>query len=214
MPITAIEKQARKRRANVFLDGRFVVALSIEVIGEAGLRVGDDLPPQRLEALHRADLRQSALRSALRLLSYRPRSEAEVRSRLAGKGLPPAVVEETMGRLLELGLVNDAEFARYWVETRDQASPRGRRLLSQELRLKGIDQETTRLAVMPVAEEDAAYRAARRRATHLKGVEWPVFRRRLGEFLLRRGFGYEVLGRTVDRLWQEVNGSATRQEAE
>jgi regulatory protein len=208
MRITAIEKQGRRRRANIYVDDRFALALSLEVIAEAGLRVGDELEEGSIEALRRADLRQAALNSALRLLSYRPRSEAEVRSRLARKGLPSAVVEETVRRLHHLRLLDDAEFAHYWVETRDRTSPRGRRLLAQELRFKGISGETAQAAIAPLAEEAAAYRAARRRAQRLlKESDLPTFRRRLGQFLLRRGFDFEAARAAVDRLWREVSPS-------
>jgi len=200
MHITAIERQKRRRRANVYLDGHFALALSLEVIADAGLRVGDDLSRERLEALRQADARQGALDAALHLLSYRPRSQAEIRSRLTKRGLPPAIVEATLERLTSLGLLDDAQFARYWVETRDQTSPRGRRLLAQELRLKGIERGWIQLA-----EEDAAYRAAQRRAQRLKGSDYATFRRKLGHFLLRRGFDFEAVQATVHRLWQEVS---------
>lgn len=203
MRITAIEKQERRRRANLFLDGRFALALGLEVIAQFGLRVGDELTAEGIEGLRQADVRQRALNSALRLLSYRPRSQAEMRQRLAQKGLPPAVIDDTIQRLQELGLLDDSGFARYWVESRDQASPRGRRLLAQELRLKGIERETIQEAVAPVDEGEAAYRAARRRAQRLQGIDYPTFRRKLGDFLLRRGFDFPLVGSTIQRLWRE-----------
>jgi regulatory protein len=203
MQITAIEKQRRRRRANVYLDGRFTFSLSLGLLTEAGLHEGDALTPQQVDSLRQADVRHQAHEAALRLLAYRPRSEAEIRQRLARRGLPPQVVQETIARLRDQGLLSDAAFARFWVETRDQTSPRGRRLLWQELSAKGIERETIRQAIAPVAEEDAALRAAQKKARHLQGQDYPVFRRRLGDFLLRRGFPYPTVRTIVERLWLE-----------
>ncbi|MBI1885114.1 MAG: RecX family transcriptional regulator [Chloroflexi bacterium] len=203
MRITTIEKQQRRRRANVFVDGRFTLALSLEVIADAGLRVGDEVTPDRLEALRDADARQQALNSALRLLSYRPRSEAELRLRLARKGAAAALVDETLARLRSLGLLDDGAFARYWVESRQQLSPRGRRLLWRELTAKGVDRETVQEAVASLDDAEAAYRAGEKRARTLKALEFPEFRRRLGDFLIRRGFDYDVVAEVTARLWRE-----------
>ncbi len=205
MRITAIERQPRRRRANVFVDGRFVLALSLEVLAQAGLRAGDELDTPGLEHLREQEARHDALTAALRLLSYRPRSEAELRQRLARRGAAPPVVDETIERLGELGLLNDAAFARSWVESRDRASPRSRRLLAWELRAKGVDRPAVGEAVAAVDDDDAAYRAGARRARALAALPHEEFHRRLSGFLLRRGFRYETTRSTVARLWREVS---------
>ncbi|MGQ9572921.1 MAG: regulatory protein RecX [Dehalococcoidia bacterium] len=205
MQITAIERQRRRQRANVYLDGRYAFSLSLELIAQAGLHEGDALSPQQVYSLRQADLSHQAQEVALRLLAYRPRSEAEIRQRLARRRLPRKVVQETIDRLHEQGLLDDAAFARFWVEVRDQSSPRGGRLLRQELSAKGIDREVAREAIAEIAEEDAALRAAQKKVRHLQGLEYPLFRRRLGDFLLRRGFSYIITHTTVERLWRETH---------
>jgi regulatory protein len=210
MQITAIEKQRRRQRANVYLDGRYALSLSLELVAQAGLHEGDALSPQQVDSLRQADVRHQAQEAALRLLAYRPRSESEMRQRLARRGLPEEVVQETIARLREQGLLSDAAFARFWVETRDQNSPRGRRLLWRELSAKGIEREIARQAIAAVAEEDAALRAAQKKARHLQGQNYPLFRRRLGDFLLRRGFPYPIVRTTVERLWREGQQGSER----
>jgi len=203
MLITAIAKQKRRPRVDVFVDGRLALSLSVALVVQAGLKHGDIVTAERLEALRQADERQQAHEAALRLLAYRPRSEAEVRSRLARRGLPPGVVQETMERLREQGLLDDEAFARYWVDTRQQSSPRGRRLLRRELLAKGIAVETAAEAVATVAEEEIARRAAEKKANSLRNLDYPAFRRHLGQFLLRRGFPYETARVLVEELWRE-----------
>ncbi len=204
MRVTAIEKQRRKNRLNLFLDGRFALGLSTDVAAQVSLRVGDEVDGDRLRALREAEARADAMSAALRLLSYRPRSETELRQRLARRGAPPALIDSTIQRLRELGLVDDAAFARSWVESRERASPRGQRLLRQELRAKGVNSDASRDVVEGVDETEAALRASARRAASLSGLPQAEFRRRLGDFLRRRGFDYETIRLMVERRWREL----------
>jgi regulatory protein len=203
MRITAIERQKRRPRANIFLDGRLALSLTLTLVAQAGLRRGDAGTAGRLEALRRADERQQALDAALRLLAYRPRSEAELRARLGRRGLPPGAIEEAMNHLLERGLLDDEAFARYWVEARQQSSPRSQRLLRRELLVKGIAVDTAREALAATNEDEAAHRAAEKKARSLRNLDYSTFRRRLGQFLLRRGFPYDTARALIDELWRE-----------
>jgi len=202
--ITSVERQPRRRRANVFVDGEFVMAVGLEVAAERDVRPGRSISQDELSSLAEADERRTAVDAALRLISYRPRSERELRQRLARKGIRPAVREETLGRLREMGYLDDAAFARFWVETKQAASPRSKRLLAVELRQKGIERETAEEATGELSDEDAAYEAATRRLRSLGGLAYGAFRERLGAFLTRRGFAYEVARKTVDRCWAEL----------
>src|ERR687888_386230 len=204
--ITALEPQERRggKRVNVFLDGRYAFSLDAEVA--LGLRVGEEVTDTAAAALLERDQLQTALDAALTFLGHRPRSEQEIRRRLARKTLPPTIVERVLARLREYGLVNDEAFARYWVEQRQTFRPRGARLLKAELRQRGVP---TDLAA-EVAEETEvsadkdAYRAAQKKAYQLASLDERTFRTRLAQFLARRGFDWDTIAPTVERLWQEV----------
>lgn len=206
MRVTAIQKQRREGRINLYLDGRFALGLTLEAIAAAGLRVGDEINDDALRSLRRDTAGADALAAAMRLLSYRPRSEVELRQRLARRGAPADLVDGVISRLRKLGLVDDTAFARTWVESRSRLSPRSRRLLRRELQGKGIDGEAAREALGPLDDEDAALRAGERRAAVMRELPYPEFRRRLGEFLRRRGFDAATVRRTVERLRQDGSG--------
>jgi regulatory protein len=87
------------------------------------------------------------LGAAARFLEARSRSVAEVRRRLTSAGYRPELVDGAIGRLAELGVLDDEVFARTWVESRDRARPRGERAIREELRLKGIDRPTIDLVL-------------------------------------------------------------------
>jgi regulatory protein len=79
------------------------------------------------------------LEAAARFLEARARSIGEVRRRLSSAGYRSELIEDAIVRLTELGMLDDAAFARAWLESRDRARPRGERALSEELRIRGVD---------------------------------------------------------------------------
>ena len=147
----------------------------------------------------------AAFAAALYFLSYRPRSEHEVRRRLA-RNYPAPVIERVMASLQQYGYLDDAAFAQLWRRAREQRRPRGVRALQQELRQFGVAKEVIAEALEGYDSEGNAYRAALKPARRLaaKGESPELFRRRLSAHLLRRGFEYSVVSGTVNRLWQEL----------
>src|SRR5436190_4663476 len=192
--ITAVEVQARRggRRANVFVDGRYAFSLSTQLAAER-LHVGDAIDATAADLLLNEDQRLRAYDAALRFLGPRPRSEREIRDRLARHELDVQVVDRVIERLRHLQLVDDAAFAAYWVEQRATHRPRGARLLKQELRQKGISQDVLAEALPSEDDDEGAYRAAQRKATSLRALDERTFKQRLGAFLQRRGYGYETV---------------------
>jgi len=202
--VTALRTGRRQgKRVNVFLDGKFAFSLEAEVAVKQGLQVGQELSEGDIEALTKADLRHRCLNAALLYLSYRPRSEAELRQRLHRRGFDGDNVEAALTKLREQGLVDDLAFAQFWKDNREAFRPRSRWLTKLELRQKGVADNIIDQVVANVDEEDSAYRAAVSRARSLPRSDYQNFRRRLGQYLKRRGFSYQVITQTVERVWQE-----------
>lgn len=211
--VTALKYQKKNRqRVNVFLDGQYAFGLQASIA--IGLRVGQALSPEEIAQLQDRDLAEVAYEGALGFLGYRPRSHAEVEAYLRRRKASPAVAKTVITRLTSAGLVDDDAFARYWVENRESFRPRGRRSLRFELRRKGVPDTVVDSATGEIDEADSAYRAAHDRAQRLSSLDYAVFRRRLAGFLQRRGFYYEVVKETVDRLWRELHGSGEEESAD
>lgn len=143
-------------------------------------------------------------KSALRLLKYRPRSKAELKSRLLIKGFPLEVIEEVLTKLGEEGLIDDLIFALFWRESREKFNPRSRWLVEKEIKEKGVEPEIVEKATQGWDEEECAYRAGLKKVRILKGKDYETFRKKLAGFLRRRGFSWEIIRRTIQRLWQEA----------
>jgi regulatory protein len=171
------------------------------------------------------------LDAGLRFLEARPRSAAETRRRLLSAGYRPDLVEGAVDRLLELGLLDDATFARTWVASRDRAHPRGERALRAELVRKGIERDVIETVLaersaqgagpgregasggsLPVArgegsaaDEDAARRLLTRRRASLERVADPRARRQRAYALLaRNGFDPETAARVAARFVEDA----------
>lgn len=205
--ITALRYQKRNRdRVSVYLDGRF--AFGLPAIVAARLKAGQHLSDAEIEGLQSEGTIESAYGQALNYLSYRPRSRAEMVRYLEKRGQSEDQVGAIILRLERAGLVDDVEFARFWVENRERFRPRGRHALRFELRSKGLDDETIEGALETINVSESAYRAAHRKAEQLVHLDRREFSRKLVEYLGRRGFNYEVAREVVERCWTElVEGS-------
>jgi regulatory protein len=211
--ITAIEVQKRSpNRVNVHLDGEF--AFGLARIVAAWLRVGQELSEEKIEQLQAEDARERAFQQAMLFLSYRARSESEIRQNLRKHEIPEPVIEQTLERLRQGGLANDNQFASAWVENRSVFRPRSRRMMAMELRQKGLNDEAVSAAIEKMDDEALAYEAAQKKVARYKGLEWNEFRKKLSDFLARRGFAYSVIAPVITRLWNEAHKDEQHYEEE
>ena len=137
------------------------LGLHIAVVARAGLRSGLALEAMQLQELQAADEFQRIYNRALDFLAVRPRSEHEVRDRLRRKGIADEDIARVRERLRQAGYLDDAAFARYWIEERARSRPRGPALLRQELRQKGVSSTVIAQALADFeAERQVAHDAA------------------------------------------------------
>lgn len=213
--ITKIEPQSRDpERLNVYIDGQFAVGVDQAVALELGLTVGRTLSAAELAEVRAADEVSRATGAALVFLGYRPRSRAEVQRRLARRGFGAAAIAGAIERLERWRYLDDAEFARSWIENRQEHQPRGRHLLKQELREKGVAGEVVDLALAEaeVDELPAALELARKRLPSLNGADPLTQRRKLAGYLQRRGYGWDIVGRTLQAVLGEDDAQLNDEE--
>ena len=152
---------------------------------------------------------QKALGRAFNLISYRQRTEAELRRRLSEKA-EPDVVDVAVERLKEQGLIDDAKYAREWSDSRSRRSPRSTRMIVRELVNKGVSPHLAESSVEELDDDDTAHDAASRFAMRLAAADYEQFHRRLWGHLQRRGYGAGVSRRIISRLWQQRQKDLTQ----
>lgn len=170
-----------------------------------GLEVGTPWTEQLAEALREELDRGNAYRAAVRILTKRAKSSGELRRKLREYAYETEAIEWAVSRLLELGVLNDEEYARMVVRSQLSRKPAGRRLLAGKLREKGIEPSIIdRVLEEQLADRDTLEDARKlaRQAVHSISDrhESEVRKRRITGRLARRGFDFDVIREVVDEL--------------
>lgn len=153
------------------------------------------LPHDPQQDLPEADAESFARQILLQRLTDQPRSRAELAESLAKKNVPADVAQSLLDRFEEVGLIDDAAFARMWVESRQRSKGLGRSALARELRKKGIDDELAGEALELVdtdTEVQAAHRLVQKKLRSMQGLDNTVKTRRLTGMLARKGYSPSV----------------------
>ncbi len=141
--------------------------------------------------------------SAYRLLKVRQRSEKELYERLQQKNIPEEIIQQTINHLKTIPLLDDLEFARWWVSTR-LLKPFGFKRIQTELRQKGVSEEIIRdalsQALQTINEQDLIEKVIKKRWPRYQGIDAMTRKRRLFDYLARRGFSIEAIQRAMKNL--------------
>lgn len=155
-----------------------------------------------------ADPENVARQILLRRLTDQPRSRAELAESLAKKNVPADIAQRMLDRFEELGLVNDEEFARLWVQSRQRTRGLAPRVLSMELRRKGVSDDIIREVLAdidPESERAAAHQLVQKKLRSMAGLDDTTRIRRLTGMLARKGYAPQV---AFDIVRVELDASA------
>ena len=190
--ITEVRPQGKSaRRLEVLVGGEVALEVDREVAAQHRLAPGRSLTGPELEAVRAAGEAYDAGQAALRLLGSRPRSRVELTRALRAKRFPAAAVEVALQRLQDVGLVDDAAFARRRAEELTAGRGLGRYAVARKLAQAGIRGEASQAALAGTGGEEGELERARQAADkYLRrgGAGDPRARVKLYQFLARRGF--------------------------
>ncbi len=205
MPVVT-DITAQKRSAdiyNVFIDGEFVCGLSALELSSAGVKVGLELSEDDVARLIAQSRGSKAFNAALRYLSYRSRSEHEVRDYLVRKDYDDEIITATIDRLKQNEFVDDRAFAQSWLRSRQASAPRSQRVLRLELMKKRVPRDVIDSVL---AEQDAgAETEALRRVAEkkLRLARFSQDKQKLTQYLVAQGYSYGDVKGTLDELTRE-----------
>jgi len=141
--------------------------------------------------------------SALRFLSYRPRSKKEVEEKLLNKKAPQNIIDAVVGKLTEQKFLDDVEFAKWWIEQRTKVRPRAFKVIKFELKQKGISEETIDNLQLTIDDLENAKKLLSKKLERYKDMEKGERYQKLAQFLARRGFSWEVVKKSIDEVFSE-----------
>ena len=210
MVVTGIERQKRHpERVNIYLEGKFAFGIHQDVLVKYGLRKGDHIDDRTLHAITSDQEITLAKQKAMRLLSYRMRSEKEMRSRLSEKKFSPTIIDSVIEYLRQSGLLDDVAFAKACLHDLQLKKPAGQRLLQQQLLKRGVPKNIVSQVLQDSeAQTDefhialqAAKTQLKRYQTSRKQIEVKKQQLRLAGFLTRRGFSWSVITPILKQLF-------------
>lgn len=219
MPIiTAVEPQKKNpKRFNIFFDGKFVFGADEDLVVDQRLVSGKIIKSEDLEKLlFEAELIKLMARM-YGLLSIRVRSEKEIRNYLKNlsykrkrkdmEEISEVVTSLLIERLKKKGLINDLEFAKVWVDSRRRSKQKGINTLKSELFQKGIDREIIEEVLNKNqqiegqnSETALAKIALEKKMKSLQTLEPKKRQQKALEFLLRKGFDYDISKTVIEKL--------------
>ncbi len=148
------------------------------------------------------------LNKAFHFLSYRPRSEKEIRDKLSMKKAPHEIIERVIASLKEHKFLDDEKYAKWFIENRLRFNPKGQRILKMELKQKGIDREIIDQAIdnlskdeegeVPNNDLESARKHVEKKMPRYKDLEKQEIYQKLGAYLARRGFGWDIIKKSID----------------
>lgn len=199
--VTGVKPQKNNKRVNVYLDNKFGFGIDLENFVRLGLKVDQELSEGEIvEIVKKAEL-QKTLDKLLRFATLRLRSQKEIKDWFKRKKVHPSLQPELFKRLKHLELVDDEKFAAWWVKQRQEYSPKSKRILNQELKMKGIEKEVIEdvLGKTEINEEKTAKELLAKKAYKWQFLPKDKARQKRLQYLVGKGFGWEVIEKVLPK---------------
>lgn len=187
------------------MDGKFAFGIDLENYMKLNIKVEDEYSDEEIEKIIKKAEFQKTYDKLLRYATLRPRSKKEIDLWLRKKKVHESIHKSLFNRLKRLELLDDKKFAAWWVEQRMSFRPRGKRALYSELRQKGIDRKTIDeiLSNIKLDEVKIASKILQSKLYRWKNLKGFEKRKKMSDFLARRGFSWEVVKKVLNNLKAE-----------
>jgi len=205
MIITRIEYQKNINRVNIYIDSKFAFGLTDEIRYKYGLKVNDEIEQEFIDDILEAEELNKVIYNALNLLSYRQRSEKEVYDALKRKGFDVANIEKAIEYLKGYKYLDDNAFATSFINDKKHLNKLGSTRIKYELIKKGVSKEIieTILDIDSAEEYEIALELASKKINSYKGQDRNAIYRKLGGFLQRKGYPYDIVSKVLGNLLKD-----------
>ena len=200
--ITAITPQVKdKKRVNIFLDGKFFCGLQKITQMTNNLQVGDVVSEKRLSELVFESEYTACVDLAYKYLGRKSHTKMQVILYLQGKNFDNKVIGRVISKLEEYGYLDDMQYAKTYIDIKKTG--KGKRMLSAELKLKGVDSKTIEEALETLEDEDInAYNVAKK---YIKNKPFDFeLKAKAFRYLISKGFSYDNATGALDKISAEL----------
>lgn len=204
--VTSIELQKSKKRVNIYIDGKFEFGLDLENLIKFNLKVNQELTDGQINIIKDKSERTKAFNKVLNYATIRPRSEKEIKDYLKRKKIDDLIHLYIIKKLTKLKLLDDLEFAKWWIEQRQSFSPKSKRVLTNELRIKGIE---SGIIIDVLADTEIDEVKIARDLIESKSYKWERYeenerKQKITQYLVGKGFSWEVIKSVMSGLSNSV----------
>ncbi len=202
MTVTKIEQQKKdKKRYSVYIDGEFAFGLIMEDILYFKIKEGYELPQEKYDYIMDTTVYIRAQDTAARYLGYKMRTKREVAEKLKDSGYSKSICERVLQSLEKYDYINDDIYCKKYIKETLRLRPKGKFLIRQELKLKGIDEEIVDKAIenAEIDESEIAKNLLMKKYEDFAHMDNKELSRVYG-FLQRKGFSYGVIKEAVSDL--------------
>lgn len=206
--VTNLQQQKRnKDRISIFIDNEFAMGVHKDLIIDHNIYVGKEMEEDFLEEVVKDDEQKKANAYALNLLSYRMRTERELYKRMRDKEYEEDLIVNAIAELKKLGYIDDRTFTEYYVEDKHNLNKLGKNKIKQELYYKGVEKEVIDEIIEEKTDDENEYNnaleVAQKRINSYKNEDKNKVYRKLGAFLTRRGFEYDIVKRVLKEVLED-----------
>lgn len=202
MKITDIEPQRRNDRVNIYIDNQFAFGLSLDLKYSYDLKIDKEIDDNFIVNVLKEEEARKAINAALNFLSYRQRSETEVKDKLKEKGYEEDYIQRAVSYCKEQGLVDDEAFAISFIKDKQNLNNLGQYRIKRELMLKGISDDIIDSVLIEDIEEEyeRALEIATKKYSSYKNDDRNKVYRKLGGFLQRKGYSFDIVSKILKEL--------------
>lgn len=202
MRITDIESQKNRDRVNIYIDHKFAFGLTYEISYKYGLEIDKEVDLDFIENVLKAEEQIKTNNSALNLIAYRQRSVKEIYQSLKKKGYEEIYILKTIEYCKAQNYLNDEHFAQSFIKDKQNLNKLGSKRIRYELINKGISNEIIEktLQIEPEDEYDIALEMAEKKVNSYSGQDRNSIYRKLGGFLQRKGYPYDIVTRVLNQV--------------
>lgn len=193
--VTLLKSQKNGKRVNVYLDGVFGFGIDLDNLVLSHIKIGTELTDEEVQKIVRKAEFQKTLDRLLRFATMRPRSEKEIDEYLKRKKVHESMWRDLFEKLKHFELLDDAKFAKWWVDQRLAFKKISSKVLKLELLRKGIKKETIEnvLEETPIDEKKMAMELLQKRAYKWEKLDPKTARQKKFQYLAGKGFDWEVI---------------------
>lgn len=200
--VTSIKQQKNKKRLNIFLDYKYAFSVDLETFLKNGLKEGKEYNQEDVDALIKQSEFKKNLDKVLKFAMTRPRSEKEINDYFKRKKIPEVLQKDLFNQLNRFNLLNDLEFASWWINQRISSNRKSKKEIEFELLQKGIKRDTIVEVFSKINfnEYELAKKIMEKKISRWIGLDQKQRDFKLSRYLASKGFDWNVIDNVLKYL--------------